>query len=444
MIRRLQAHEWWLDGVLAALFGLLLLMTFDALAPAGNAGAYAVALATAVGAVLVRRASPAGALALASVSAVLQMLALATPGPVNIAQAAVVYACSAYGSRRVRGSALAAAIGGALVATGYLELRTRVVLGESMADSGPMQIVFVLALVLLTLGCAWLLGLARALTLRSASARVAQRVAEVEQRQLQERMTVEAERGRIAREMHDVLAHSLVVIATLADGARYTVRDDAETTDEALRSIGDVSRESLSDVRRVLAELRHEQSAAPAATFDDLPALVAQFGALGLRVDASASGERESLTTGVSHAAYRAVQEALTNALRHGAGRRARLAVAWAPGVLSIEVANRVADGPARESEGARAADARTAADAGHGLVGMRERVLLEAGSFSAGRRGEEFRVALRLPTGLAERLPAETPSGSVSAPAPASESRTAETADAAAPAGDHEERPRA
>lgn len=399
----MQPHHWLFDGILTAILALFIpFFGFGmSTSPAPTVLAvvlYALANVAAIVGIALRRASPPIALIAVTVSAVLQMCAFEAPSFINVAQVMVVYACSAYGSKRLRVLTLVVAGIGAVTAAAYVTF-LEAQMSTMPASPGATMTAFVITFVmtLLTLGCAWLLGLARYLVLRSSEARVAQRLAEVERMHLRERMTVEEERSRIAREMHDVLAHSLVVIATLADGARYAIRSDPDTADDAVRTIGGISRDALTDVRRLLSELRHEQRQGPAASFDEFPGLIEQFTGLGLNVDLTVVGAPRPLTPGASLAALRTIQESLTNALRHGDVRAPVIVlVTWTAHALFLRVSNHVAT-----TGGERAG-----IGGGHGLIGLRERVLLEAGTFSALRAGDEFRVDAAIPVGQAQTLP--------------------------------------
>lgn len=347
-------------------------------------------------AVAIRRASPRWGLALAALSAALQMAAWWPPSLVNLAQLIVVFSCAAGPSRRLRWVALAAAVAGAAVGGIYTFFYSE----HNAAEEGRGLLVGGIAggVYLLALGLAWALGYARHLVLRSREAQVARRIAEVEGAHDRELAASERERGRIAREMHDVLAHSLVVIATLSDGARRAIPSAPDEAEATMRTIGEVSRDALADVRRLLAELRHEQASGPAASFAERGELVERFAELGLRIRRGAEGEERPLTPGASLAAYRAVQEGLTNALRHGDARQpVELVERWSDEGLEIRVSNRCREGGA---DGAGAFPS-----GGHGLIGLRERVLLEAGRFAAGRAGDEFRLDVALPVGQAERV---------------------------------------
>jgi signal transduction histidine kinase len=183
------------------------------------------------------------------------------------------------------------------------------------------------------------------------------------------------ERTRVAREMHDILGHSLSVIITLADGGGYAADAAPERGKEALRLIGDTGRASLAELRRMLGVLREqadEPSLTPQPGIADLDALCAQIRAAGPRVEYRSTGALDTLDRGVQLAAYRIVQEALTNALKHAGPRTQLLLILKREDTrLHIQVRN---TGPVPRSPGE-----------GHGLVGMHERAALYGGTVEAG-----------------------------------------------------------
>ncbi|HEX2272502.1 MAG TPA: histidine kinase, partial [Acidimicrobiales bacterium] len=197
---------------------------------------------------------------------------------------------------------------------------------------------------------------------------------------------------RIARELHDVVAHSMSVIAVQAGTGRVVIDDDVDHARRVLASIEETSKEALTEMRRLLGVLRAETPGADAArapvpTLDDVDRLVAHAVEGGTPVDVQVDGDRRAAPAGIELAAYRVLQEALTNVRRHAPGARARVRLAFEPEELVIEVENRLADGKAANPRG------------GHGLIGMRERVSMYGGAFDAGPRpGGTFRVSARIP----------------------------------------------
>lgn len=205
------------------------------------------------------------------------------------------------------------------------------------------------------------------------------------------RQAVSDERLRIARELHDVVAHSMSVIAVQAGTGRMVIDDDPEHARRALTSIEETSKQALNEMRRLLGVLRadapHGAALAPVPTLDDLDRLVAYAVEGGTPVDVSVDGDRGMAPAGIELAAYRLLQEALTNVRRHAAGAPARVHVSFQPAELVVEVENPLVDGHAAIDPG------------GHGLLGMRERVSLYGGTFEAGPRPDgTFRVSARIP----------------------------------------------
>ncbi len=233
----------------------------------------------------------------------------------------------------------------------------------------------------------WLVG-------RGSRAR-AQRLALLEQEARQrERAAVGEERARIARELHDVVAHSVGAMVAQAQGAGRVLDRDPERAREALEAIERTGRTALDEMRRSLGVLRRTDADAPLAPqpgLGGLDALVAQARDSGLEVELVTEGEPASLPAGIDLSAYRIVQEALTNTLKHAGPVRTRVAVRYGAGELQLEIAD---DG----APGRPAANGGAGGD-GQGLLGMRERVALYGGELRAGRRPEGgFVVRATLP----------------------------------------------
>jgi len=211
------------------------------------------------------------------------------------------------------------------------------------------------------------------------------------------------ERARIARELHDVVAHTVAMMLVGARGARDALASRPEVAERTLAQVEEHGERSLAELRRMLGVLREEGEDAelrPSPRIEGLADLVDGFRRAGLPVRLEVRGEPRRLPDGVEVSAYRIVQEALTNALRHGRPRSVEVRLGHVPEGLELEVADdggRGADGAAAD----RAPAARPApAGAGHGIVGMRERASALGGSLWAGPApGGGFRVAAFLPT---------------------------------------------
>jgi signal transduction histidine kinase len=220
-----------------------------------------------------------------------------------------------------------------------------------------------------------------------------------EDREAHRRAAVAAERRRVAREMHDIVAHSISVMVVQAGGGRRILDRDPQRAAEAAARIEQAGREALAEMRRLLGVLHPEERAPerePQPGMAGLEALVERARGAGLPVALHVEGERPELSQGLDLAAYRIVQEALTNALRHAGGAPAEVLVRYGPDAIELEVADR-GRGPAAPPGAA----AGGAGPAGHGLVGMRERAQLYGGELHAGPRpGGGFTVRARLPVG--------------------------------------------
>ena len=199
------------------------------------------------------------------------------------------------------------------------------------------------------------------------------------------------ERNRIARELHDVIAHSVSLIVVQASAERRLLGAGERRTADVLETIEGAGRESLGELRRLLGVLRarsEPNELMPQPGLAALPELVEASRRAGQEVDFDQAGERVDLPAGLDLAAYRIVQEALTNARKHAPGARAHVSLRWDPARLAIEVFNPC---------GAAAVNGR-ADGTGHGLIGMRERATLYGGSVDAGGTSDGFRVLALLP----------------------------------------------
>jgi signal transduction histidine kinase len=214
----------------------------------------------------------------------------------------------------------------------------------------------------------------------------------VREREIATSEAVAAERAAIARELHDVVAHHMSVMVVQAGAARAVSGSDPAATAEALRQIEASGRTGLIEMRRLLEVLKAEgdgDGRAPQPGLARLDELLDAMRASGLPVEAVVKGSPRPLPPGVDLSAYRIVQEALTNALRHAGEASARVVVRYEPDKIELEIADDGV-GPPEDPE----------ASAGHGLIGMRERVQLFGGELEAGPRpGGGFLVRARLPT---------------------------------------------
>jgi signal transduction histidine kinase len=214
-----------------------------------------------------------------------------------------------------------------------------------------------------------------------------------------------AERLRIARELHDSVAHSIGIITVLSGAAARVVETKPEQTRQALTGIETTSRETLLELQRMLGALRRAEPddampqaapLAPAGSLADVPQLAERTAGAGVRVHVTWQGEQRPLPPEIELSAFRIIQESVTNVVRHSGARTCRVAVGYEPTGVEIEV---VDDGDEGLGGPGRPRFAAGADGSGFGLLGMRERVTLLSGQFDAGQRPEGgFRVAARLP----------------------------------------------
>lgn len=196
----------------------------------------------------------------------------------------------------------------------------------------------------------------------------------------------------MARELHDVVAHSVSIVAVQAGAAEALLDVDPAAARPHLEAVRRTAHDALVELRRLVGVLREDEPTyTPQPGLERLAELVDEARATGLAVELVEEGERPAVPLGVDLAAYRIVQEGLTNARRHAAGAAARVRVAYDPGALEVEVLNGPG-GPGRERDD-------DGAGSGHGLIGMRERARLYGGTLEAGAEpGGGFRVRARLP----------------------------------------------
>ena len=224
-----------------------------------------------------------------------------------------------------------------------------------------------------------------------------------------EQRAVLLERIRIARELHDVTAHHLSVIAVQAGLARYVLDTDAETADQALRTISEVGSEGLAELRRLISLLRpddDETSARaddrPAPGIAQLPVLIERVGLSGTPSRYTVAGRQRPLPAGIELCVYRVVQESLTNVLKHAPGSSVDVRLEYEPEHIRVTVADAGPHSiPPQRSRTPRSAAAQATdhSGAGVGLTGMRERAALYGGELSAGRKPDGgFEVTLALP----------------------------------------------
>lgn len=343
--------------------------------------------------VALRRKAPVKMLLLTAAIGVGQLLAGIETMPADFAMFVIAYtvASSPTVPRWASRCALAGALGGpALSAVRFRSAFNQRSVGESIFFAVLLTVPFVLA---------WVLGDSMR-TRRAYWAQLEEKAARLEkEREAQSRIAVAAERARIARELHDVVAHNVSVMVVQADGAAYVLDAAPEQTRQALETISGTGRQALAEMRRLLGVLRTGEQPesgeyVPQPGVEQLSDLMEQVRGAGLHVDFQVEGEARELPSSVELTAYRIVQEALTNTRKHGGpdvAATVRLAYKEDDLDLLVEDDGRGAQRELYEDGGADGL--------GHGLIGMRERVGMVGGTLAAGPRpGGGFRVSAVLP----------------------------------------------
>ncbi|MEA2426364.1 MAG: hypothetical protein QOH13_2774 [Thermoleophilaceae bacterium] len=375
--------DWTLGLALSAAIELVIAAAPATLQPHGGRGLLsAVALIMTVPLVWRRRA-PTVVLATALAGLGLLLAVAADPGGVPLSALIAMIVCFyTVGAHEPGRRAVVGLAAGVLVVSAI-----------DAASSGAFQASGVRPSVWLLLAASWLVG-REVRRHRTEVSALRRRAAELElEREEQARLAVAEERARIARELHDVIAHSVSVIVVQAQAARRVLAGDEPHAHALLETIESTGRGALAELRRSLGLLRthHEQaSLEPQPSLHRLHALADQMRAVGLPVDVVIEGQPAELPPGVDLSAYRIVQEGLTNALKHAGPAQARVLVRYAPSQLEIEVSD---DGTGGVGDAANGA--------GHGIVGMRERVALYGGHLETGRSGNGgYVLRARLPLG--------------------------------------------
>jgi signal transduction histidine kinase len=373
-------RDFLVDGAIAlAAFALSAAVIAAAGADPGlrDPDALALALVAAHSAsVVLRRRRPVAAVALSLATGFAYSAAKYPPALVPLMLLTVYSAATALPERPSRWVLVTAVVVSALAST---------------AGPGPTSI----SLPLLAAG-AWFLGNSvRTRRLYTETLEAKNRELELAQHELA-RQAVTEERLRIARELHDVVAHSMSVVAVHAGTGRMVAGDDPAAAERALATIEATTRSALGEMRRLLGVLRSSDGDEPAALgpapgLADLDRLVADVARSGVDVGLRVHGDRPDMPPGVDLSAYRVVQEALTNVIRHAGPARATVDVRYTGAGVTVEVAD--------DGRGA----AMPPAPGGHGLVGMRERVGVHGGELDAGPGPTGgFRVVATFPLGEA------------------------------------------
>jgi signal transduction histidine kinase len=364
-----------LDLLLGAAVGVLALVEVaaDSLAPYAVSVTFALVQAAAV---VWRRRAPLAAVSVATGAMFVQTAAgvsLHKPVMPIVVGLITVYSVAEYEPLERAAAGLAVALAGSLGAIQLAQAN-----GERYGMTDRLFVsLFIVA--------PWIVG--RAMHGRTLEA--AEQAARAESLEREQQLAVEEERGRIARELHDVIAHSLGVIVVQAGAGERVAGRSPVQAEEALRSIQEIGRQALGEMSRLVGVLRHggeEVGLQPQPGLERLEELLEQTRQAGLAVELTVEGGPARLPPGADLSAYRIVQEALTNARKHG-GSRVGVALRYGQDELMIEVVN---DGGGGERNGA---------GGGHGLIGMRERAALYGGTLEAGPQLEGgFAVRATMP----------------------------------------------
>ncbi len=384
----LRDHPFAGDAVLAGAAALLLVLL-----PAGPDDSADVVVGLALTLPLAwRRRAPLPAAAVVIAAGLLELILAPTFLAANVAAPMMVYALAAYAPRWAGRAGLAVGLLGAVLAS---------VRYYGLAGGGE-TLVLSAGAIAVTVVAAWALGRLRRARLNELGAlQERARLLDVERTQ-ELRLAASTERSRIAREMHDVVAHSLSVVIAQADGGRYAGRNDPAAATGALEAISVTGRQALSDMRSLLGVLREGGGSdyAPQPDVAAIGALVDDVRASGRDIDLIVEGAPRPIAAGSELAAYRIVQESLTNVLKHaGPAARAWVRLQWRAEALELSVLD---DGRGASAALSRPGGPDHPADApGQGLLGMQERAHLHGGRLDARpRAGGGFGVHAVLPYG--------------------------------------------
>jgi signal transduction histidine kinase len=329
-----------------------------------------------------RRRAPISAFALATVGGALEVTT-GRPNSADVAVLILLYTVAAYRPRKASILALLVCLGGSAIAAyawipvHRFDLVWRILFASLLFGGVELTV--------------WILGDSMRYR-RGYYAALEDKAARLEaERHAQAKIAAAAERARIARELHDVVAHHVSVMVVQADGAGYALHTDPDRAEAALQAISSTGRQALTEMRRLLGVLRsadERATLAPMPGLGELRELLDQARAAGLQVSYSLSGTPRELPEGAELAAYRVVQESLTNTRKHaGLAATAAVTLRYEPDALTVEVTDDGLGVVGGEEAG------------GHGLAGMRERIAMYGGTVTAGPLpGGGFGVTARLP----------------------------------------------
>ncbi|MCF8589400.1 sensor histidine kinase [Gordonia liuliyuniae] len=365
------------DVVVAGLVGFVVAMSDAGTGPQTYIAGGLITVALAV-----RRVAPSAMMTAAVASAVVQVAMLQVTA-LSVMYAPMFFTAGGHPDRRVRRGSFGVAVVGSIVAGGILpHAYGDFALGDGDTVWGTAfgivgSAVFVVG--------GWTAGFVGYQRRSVAAAEVSETIAELERRRMLDLYDEQSERSRLARDMHDVVAHSLAVVIAQAEGAKYTLAANPDAARDALGVIADTARDALADVRTVLEELRSTETVGEVSRADR-DQLFARMRAAGMTIEATETGSADDTDAATVHVAHAVLTESLTNALKYGdLARPVRVAHDWTDG-CRLTVGNTVAADPLAPG-GAR-----------HGIIGMTERAAHVGGSLSSTRTDDGWLVVLTIP----------------------------------------------
>ncbi|WP_026303104.1 sensor histidine kinase [Jongsikchunia kroppenstedtii] len=366
-----------IDLVLAAAFGVVAVAVH---LEQSTAAVISVALVTP--ALALRRIAPSLMIGFALASAIVQVATVQIAVLVALAYFPIMLTLGSHPDRRLRFASLAAGLIGTVVA-GFVIPHVYAIQGELFG------VVFGFAATAAVVLGGWTAGFVRFQRQSVEQARTAKTIAELERRRLLDRYEEQSERSRLARDMHDVVAHSLAIVVAQADGARFMLATDPGRVQASLHTIAETARDALSDVRVLLEQLR---TADPAGTTRfDQGTLFARMRSVGMTIQHSASGDPATASDDLRRVAHRVLVESLTNALKYGdLTKPVRVRHVWGDG-CELTVRNEVSATPLAPG------------GAGQGIAGMVERAAHHGGRLRSARDGDGWTVELTLPPATLE-----------------------------------------
>lgn len=382
MIEWARRHRWTVDIALAVMWSAICLITLPAWWLLDEQVPIWLTLTAGLGIGLVlRRGYPRWSIAITAVVLVVHVLTLHTATTLAIIGAcAAAHTAHAQLGKRDRWVVTALI----MVGTGWAALDY----SRDFVDLGPVMRLPIVGFQWILIGFFALLG-ASVRHRRDELAQAIEHAELLERQQSQEiKLATLAERTHIAREMHDIVAHSLGVIVAQADGGRYAAEADPTAAKTALATISEVGRHSLTEMRQLLSVLRSDEfrDVLPTPGLADLNGLADDFRKAGLAVRLVNVGSPQPIPKTLDLTAYRVIQESLSNALKHAGPVAVKVELAWTTDHLAITVRNAL---PPRTGEDR---------PAGHGLVGMAERVEMHGGTFTAQPVDSIWQVRAELP----------------------------------------------